>query len=558
MRAGSSKKGVKPGRQDRLPIYLLVLCCLTVSLFAWAQSSGYAFSFSLWRFVSGRRPRTLPPTPAPIPRPGTNPSSAHPPPAEPPPVEVNISLIPLRNTYIDPVPEPPFGCQHPVRDYHMDLCPGQAVCSAIKPSAQECTPLPPDKAIALVSVVAAKDNMKFTKTGPPESGVVSHSLRTSHRRQRCAAAFALRCAAQCECSGLVHTFASGFMSWSQEDQLISFRCSLLDTEFTMPPAGERSLTEWLSKGKHECCQIWDPVRRWHNCSGDLGGTPWPGGRPKRLERLGPEGGLLMIGDSLTRAVHGRDPRLWSERHGGWKERLGMQHVVNLGLATEPSAGLLNRLWLILSVVRDTNDGKGVTVFLMTGTNDVLIDGARSVSIAYRNIDVLISALRIALPRAKIVVQSVPPVHNRATKVDPISFRSAALALNSEIARAVGKAQRKLKLQGVQGVATCFLNTAVKLFRFRSTDTNPDGTLFMDDGIHLTDEAYSRWSSLLKRELDAGPADCLEPIVPTLNEQFFVVDPKKQRSKVRVPSVGTDTMGYAMRLRKMREKGGGRG
>eukprot|EP01065_Artemidia_motanka_P024404 TRINITY_DN2908_c1_g1_i1.p1 TRINITY_DN2908_c1_g1~~TRINITY_DN2908_c1_g1_i1.p1 ORF type:complete len:509 (+),score=132.82 TRINITY_DN2908_c1_g1_i1:187-1527(+) len=373
------------------------------------------------------------------------------------------------------------------------------------PAADECAPLPQHRQRAVADVAARFVGARSAGTPDADrsaSGVVTAVHRLNPRRLGCATAAALRCAATCDCRSLLHSFASPFMQWTQEDQLQNLRCAAVARSGGRSFTGA-SLSEWLHAAPRQCCLTWDSSRRWHNCSQDLSGEPLPAGAPPPLPVFGGGGeNVLLMGDSLTRATHGRDARdAWLDGLGGWAGRLRRLRperrpaVVNVGVATESTHGLLNRLWMVFHELRRTADGASATVFLLSGTNDLLIDGFSAVDTAIRNIGLIAAALRAAFPSVKVVLQTVPPVADTASpkEVHPRRFRAAAAMLNSGI---VSVAARE---------SVCVLDLAGNVFGFDTPHAVPDKALFLGDGLHLSAVAYERWTRLLAAELSAGRA-----------------------------------------------------
>jgi len=170
--------------------------------------------------------------------------------------------------------------------------------------------------------------------------------------------------------------------------------------------------------------------------------------------------VVMLGDSLT-------------DRGEWHELLGRADVANRGIAGETIRGATARLAAISSL-----DPQVIVVML--GTNDLL--AGRSVAECGADHDALLDALREAMPRARILLQSVLPVRDRSGPdgVEP----EAIVSLNQRLNGAC-KAGRCTYVDVHAEVAT--------------SDGTLDPTL-TTDGVHLNGKGYLRWRDAVLRAL----------------------------------------------------------
>ncbi len=165
--------------------------------------------------------------------------------------------------------------------------------------------------------------------------------------------------------------------------------------------------------------------------------------------------IVMLGNSLT-------------RQGEWSELLQNPQVRNRGINGDHIGGVLNRLDEVVALQPEW-------LFLMIGINDLLF---HEPDFVIRQYEVLLQRLTAALPRTRIVVQSLLPVNN---EVRPLGIR------NEDI-RVVNAALRELAPR----------------YGCRFLDLHPlfsdaQGRLdarFTKDGIHLNGPAYRIWADAI--------------------------------------------------------------
>ncbi|MDP2167810.1 MAG: GDSL-type esterase/lipase family protein [Thermodesulfovibrionales bacterium] len=165
--------------------------------------------------------------------------------------------------------------------------------------------------------------------------------------------------------------------------------------------------------------------------------------------------IVFIGNSLTE---------WFD----WQGRFPEHKVKNLGVAGETAGGLLYRMESIISLSGDPD-----FAFLMTGTNDVLMEDYEGLTSSYREI---LARLSTAFMRGKIVVQSILPV-------------DASWTDN----RAVMKQNEAIK-----GLARDFKAEYLDLFSlFTGPDFSPLAECLLEDGVHLSAKGYAVWANAVE-------------------------------------------------------------
>lgn len=166
--------------------------------------------------------------------------------------------------------------------------------------------------------------------------------------------------------------------------------------------------------------------------------------------------IVFIGDSLTEAFD-------------WQQHLPDYDVDNLGLSGEPVEGLINRV-----LEGYVSESKPDILFLMTGINN-LWRGDHDILERFES---LLSALSGTLPETRIVVQSILPV---TMWVPPAIITEINTGLT--------------KMASDYGMEYLDLHTL-----FLMPDGTPDAACFEEDGVHLEEEGYRRWSGAVERYL----------------------------------------------------------
>ena len=163
--------------------------------------------------------------------------------------------------------------------------------------------------------------------------------------------------------------------------------------------------------------------------------------------------ILMLGHSLL-------------EYFDWQGRFPVHTVHNLGIAGETTGGLLARVEGIVS-----DHPAPDAVFVMTGTNDLLMDD-RAFLAVYR---LLAAKLKKSWPAAKLYIHAILPVHPEWCE----------RALIDEMNREIGKVAAE---------------SGTLFFDLSKAFTDPEGDLrrelLLEDGVHLSVEGYGVWSDAL--------------------------------------------------------------
>ncbi|MCK5403777.1 MAG: GDSL family lipase [Desulfobulbaceae bacterium] len=167
--------------------------------------------------------------------------------------------------------------------------------------------------------------------------------------------------------------------------------------------------------------------------------------------------LLLVGDSLIEFFN-------------WQARFPNHIVLNRGRAGETVQGLLSRMPHL-----SAEDIPPDLVMIMTGTNNLAMDDLFFLP-DYKKI---IDSFLAAYPAAKIIVTSLLPVKF------PWQAEDTASRLNTSL-----KQLAERKQADVLDLYPLFLNA----------DGNPNSTLFLDDGVHLSDQGYGVWAEAFAKIL----------------------------------------------------------
>lgn len=171
------------------------------------------------------------------------------------------------------------------------------------------------------------------------------------------------------------------------------------------------------------------------------------------------GAIVMLGNSIT-------------ERGAWPELLPGKKIANRGIGGDNTFGVLARLDGIIAM-------QPSKIFLLIGINDLGRGLPENVILAnYRRI---LERLSAALPKTKIYVQSVLPMHesklpaylkNKGEKVTSLNTAIAALAKEFNLP---------------------FLN----LHEWAADESGQLKAEYTGDGIHLTPVAYAAWVKWLQ-------------------------------------------------------------
>lgn len=163
--------------------------------------------------------------------------------------------------------------------------------------------------------------------------------------------------------------------------------------------------------------------------------------------------IAFIGDSLTEFFD-------------WQRRFPDHVIINLGIAGETVEGLLNRIDRVLFIVKNPD-----FVFIMTGINDIAMEDYDIIA-AYRKILKSLSSFHDAV----IVVQSILPVKLPWIDNDIIKGTNISLKELSHEFHAMF-----LDLYSV----------------FVDKEGSPLAEYLLDDGVHLSDKGYEKWSEVVE-------------------------------------------------------------
>lgn len=172
------------------------------------------------------------------------------------------------------------------------------------------------------------------------------------------------------------------------------------------------------------------------------------------------GAIIFLGNSITDG-------------GEWAELTGRPDVLNRGISSDVTRGVLERLD---EVVRHQPQ----KVFLMIGTNDLARGVQRTQIVA--NILEIVRRLKAEAPGVSVYVQSVLPLNDTFDKYpEHHPHQANILWLNAELQKAAPEA------------GYTYLDVASLLMdrkeRLRADYTN--------DGLHLMGPAYVAWAAFLK-------------------------------------------------------------
>lgn len=170
-----------------------------------------------------------------------------------------------------------------------------------------------------------------------------------------------------------------------------------------------------------------------------------------------EDNIVFMGDSLT-------------QRGEWAEIFNNPKVVNRGIDSDKTAGLLNRIEHVAK-----NHPK--KIFLLIGINDIN-KGINEKEIL-TNYEKIISTIKTTSPKTQIYIQSLLPV-NKTKYLHPI---------DNEKVRVVNKELQTLAIQ--EKVMYIDLYSLL----VKNDELNEEYTR---DGIHLTGDAYMIWKNAVEQ------------------------------------------------------------
>lgn len=174
------------------------------------------------------------------------------------------------------------------------------------------------------------------------------------------------------------------------------------------------------------------------------------------------GKIMFVGNSITEG-------------GNWKMLLQDSTVINRGIGGDITFGLLRRL-------DDIIKRKPSTVFLMIGINDISKNIPDAVIL--ENIFTIVSRMKSALPKTKLMVQSILPTNNSFKTEIPQHYNKDdhVLTINAQLSR----------------YSERFGYTYVDLFKHFQDSNGMLDVRYTYDGLHLNNAGYEHWVSILKK------------------------------------------------------------
>lgn len=159
--------------------------------------------------------------------------------------------------------------------------------------------------------------------------------------------------------------------------------------------------------------------------------------------------IVFIGDSITARCE-------------WQEFFPERIVLNRGIDSDVTAGVLNRLDVII-------DAEPKQIFLMIGINDIRQQIPETITVS--NYAQIITALKEALPDTELYIQSILPIGSQ-TGMDT----SKVLTLNEQL----------------KELASNHNLTYVDLYTLLADETDHLPLAYSVDGVHLTGDGYQIW------------------------------------------------------------------
>lgn len=163
--------------------------------------------------------------------------------------------------------------------------------------------------------------------------------------------------------------------------------------------------------------------------------------------------IVFIGDSIT-------------ARGEWQEFFPDKVVLNRGIDSDVTEGVLNRLPVIIRTQPEK-------IFIMIGINDLRQGISSSATLDYY--EQILETLTTALPDCEIYVQSILPVHSSTGIAN-----KDVQALNTSI----------------QALAAKHGITYIDLYSLLADENNDLPVAYSIDGVHMTGDAYQIWIDAL--------------------------------------------------------------
>ncbi|MCJ8008686.1 GDSL-type esterase/lipase family protein [Lederbergia wuyishanensis] len=167
-------------------------------------------------------------------------------------------------------------------------------------------------------------------------------------------------------------------------------------------------------------------------------------------------GVVFVGDSLTQRNH-------------WQEFFPAQTVLNRGIDSDRSLGVLSRLDHIVSL-------EPRKIFLMIGIND--INDKRDIERIQKNYEAIILRIKSELPATELYIQSVLPVNNSVYN-HPINNKDVK-TLNMKLAELAERNTVK------------FIDIYPHVLKENELDEK-----YTVDGCHLSGQGYAAWIDFIK-------------------------------------------------------------
>lgn len=165
--------------------------------------------------------------------------------------------------------------------------------------------------------------------------------------------------------------------------------------------------------------------------------------------------LVFVGDSIT-------------ARGEWQEFFPDQKVLNRGIDSDVTEGVLNRLDVIINA-------SPKQIFLMIGINDIRQNIPQATSLAHY--EEIIKHLKEALPDTELYIQSILPI-------------GANTGMSNKDVEAFNQELEKLALE--------YNLTYIDLYSKFLDHTGFLPTSYSIDGVHLTGEGYTIWIDEIKK------------------------------------------------------------
>lgn len=171
----------------------------------------------------------------------------------------------------------------------------------------------------------------------------------------------------------------------------------------------------------------------------------------------PKDRTILVGDSIT-------------QRGLWNEMLPDSPIINRGINSDSTEGILNRL-------RPITDAKPEKIFLMAGINDLYAE--KSVDEIVDRYGEILRNISAETPETEVYVQSVLPLNYSMYFAGEKIKNETIQELNSEL----------LKLSGDSNA------TYIDLYPLFEKDGQLNEE-FTFDGIHLTGKGYAVWENAI--------------------------------------------------------------